>query len=280
MQKLHHNFGIRIPTMPGVSTLKHLIREHRAVVLDNVSFDQIGEFQQWLDLLGTVSASGNNTHADPEFSYGDYHDRAIRVVQLEPGLPNGGMYYLGTQGTGYWHQDGANYDRGHECYTALYSVTVPESGGDTCVADLVSAWNDLSEAYKKMLRPLITVNGNRAFRIWNEEYFKRYPDRFAKELAALEKQRPLVTVDQFGRESLNISPKNVIGIAGMHIEESTGIIDFLCQHVSRPEYQYRHHWKPNQLFFFSDESMIHYAVRDYYNLSRELWSCKIDLGDK
>ena len=280
MQKLHHNFGVKIPAIPDLSSLQSLIREHRAVVIEHAQFDEIADFQNWLNQVGNVSAGGNSTHADPAQAYGKQYDRAIKVVQHDHGLPNGGMYYLDTQGTGYWHQDGVNYNRGHECYTALYSVTTPAAGGDTCVSDLVSAWNDLSDAYKNMLRPLKTVNGNRAFRIWNEAYFKRYPERFANELAAFEKQRSLVTVDDHGRESLNISPKNVIGIAGMHIEESNGIVDFLCQHVSRLEYQYRHHWQPNQVFFFSDESMIHYAVRDYYDLPRELWSCKIDLSDK
>lgn len=279
MQKLHHEFGIRIQKNTDVVTLRNLLRQHRAVVIDNVHFDKISNFQNWLDQIGAVSPGGNNSHADLRLAYGEQHDQAIKVVQHDPGLPNGGMYYLDTQGTGYWHQDGVNYDRGNECYTALYSVITPDTGGDTCIADLHLAWNDLSDEYKNMLRPLHTVNGNRAFRLWNEQYFKRYPERFANELAAFEKQRPLVTIDSFGREGLNFSPKNVISIAGMHIEESAPIIEFLSCHVSRLEYQYRHKWQANQVFFFSDESMIHYAIRDYRDSPRELWSCKINAGD-
>ena len=59
-------------------------------------------------------------------------------------------------------------------------------------------------------------------------------------------------------------------IEGMTPEESRPLLEFLYDHVSRPEFVYRHHWSPGDVVMWDNRCLMHYAVHDYGDAERLL----------
>ena len=45
--------------------------------------------------------------------------------------------------------------------------------------------------------------------------------------------------------------------------ESAAILDFLADHATQPRFVYRHAWKPNDVVFWDNRTLMHYAIDDY-----------------
>jgi taurine dioxygenase len=50
----------------------------------------------------------------------------------------------------------------------------------------------------------------------------------------------------------------------MEEEESKAILNMLFAKTLRHEYHYRHHWQPNMLVFWDNQSVQQSALHDYY----------------
>jgi taurine dioxygenase len=91
---------------------------------------------------------------------------------------------------------------------------------------------------------------------------------------------PLVrTHPETGRDGLFFNSGFTTRILGLSKAESAKILDLLAEHIRRPEFVIRWHWKPNTLVFWDNRVTQHYTVDDYVPHRRVMHRVTI-LGDR
>lgn len=159
-----------------------------------------------------------------------------------------------------WHSD--------MCYTAkpprgtiLSACEVPVLDGlvlgDTCFAATHSAYDDLSDAMKRRIDGRFAVF-DFAGRVRALPMTQKQREAFPPV------QHPLVrTHPGTGRKCLYVMRDDCTGIVGMDDGEAQLLIGALADHITRPEYVYRHRWQPGDLLLWDNCTVQHMAIQDY-----------------
>jgi taurine dioxygenase len=156
-----------------------------------------------------------------------------------------------------WHSD-LSFTLAPALGSLLRAVEVPPVGGDTLFANMTLAYDVLSQRMKQMLDGLHGIHhaerkGADQAAQWEAENRRLNPPV----------AQPIVRVHpETGRKALYIGEKVKL-IEGMTAAESQPIIDFLNQHVSRPQFTYRHMWQNDDLLVWDNRCMSHVALGDY-----------------
>ncbi|WP_109097060.1 TauD/TfdA family dioxygenase [Aquimarina sp. AU58] len=176
---------------------------------------------------------------------------------------------------GIWHHDQGYYEEPVKGIM-LYSVELPSKGGDTMFTSSTLAYEKLSPAMKNIVKSLNVVHSTQL--MLNKK----------NELKALEKEKsvvskvmdsmpletaihPAVCVNELtGKPFLYVNRTTTLQFEGMSREESAGLLQFLYQHIERPEFNCRVRWEPGTLILWNNHQLLHYAVNDY-NERRELY---------
>ena len=54
-----------------------------------------------------------------------------------------------------------------------------------------------------------------------------------------------------------------VRIKDLAYDESDAILEFLYQHMTKPQFFYRHSWRPRDLVLWDNRALMHCAVGDY-----------------
>jgi taurine dioxygenase len=179
-----------------------------------------------------------------------------------------------------WHSD-VTYIETPPQASVLYSVEIPETGGDTL-------WLNTYLAYESLPAPIQRLAGElRA----SHSFAKAFtPERFRQygiehQLSGTYADNPPVshpvvrTNAQTGRKSLFVNPTFTTHIEGLSHKESEAILSILFDHLYRPENQMRWRWRPNTVAFWDNRWAQHYALADYFPNRRRMRRATI-LGDR
>ena len=164
----------------------------------------------------------------------------------------------------FWHSD-LSYDVRPSDATLLYSVEVPEFGGDTLFANMYRAYETLPGPMKRRIEGLSAVhrygwNGGAAVVALTDEQSAAHPDVV----------HPVVRVHpETGRKVLFVNPGFTMKIAGM--DEDEGLLEELFDHARRPDHQYRHTWRAGQIVACDNRAAMHRATGGYGAARRTLW---------
>jgi len=91
--------------------------------------------------------------------------------------------------------------------------------------------------------------------------------------------QPVVrTHPETGRKALFVSEHFTTGIVGLPKDESDALLAELFAHSVKPEFVYRHQWKPHDLVFWDNRSLMHLAAGTPDSLRRKLYRTTIQ-GD-
>ncbi|GAK45085.1 taurine dioxygenase [Tepidicaulis marinus] len=166
-----------------------------------------------------------------------------------------------------WHSDWS-FQETPPAATLLHSKVVPPKGGDTLYADCTRAYEALSPAMKELLAPLNAVHSAilpySKKGIFAQEKEKRTMQIITSDEAEKTQAHPLVrTHPVTGRKALYVSPVYTVGIEGMSNEESQWLLGGLYQHMTKPEFIYRHKWRENMLVMWDNRSTLHFAEGGY-----------------
>ena len=159
-----------------------------------------------------------------------------------------------------WHSDmcyTANPPRG----TMLYAHEVPMHHGltlgDTCFASAAAAYAALPEDMKQRLQSVDAVFSFAARKRAN-------PITLAQIQAFPEVTHPVVRSHPItGRKCLYIMRNDCTGLVGIEDEEAQVLIAALADHIVRPEFVYRHQWRPGDLLLWDNCTVQHKAMQDY-----------------
>jgi len=159
-----------------------------------------------------------------------------------------------------WHSD--------MCYTArpprgtmLYAIETPALHGlplgDTEFASAAAAWDALPDDLRRRIegrRAVFDFTGRkRAFPPTAEEIARNPPVT-----------HPIVrTHPRSGRKCLYVMRDDCTGIEGIAPEEAEALIAALADHIVKPQFIYRHQWRPGDLLMWDNCTVQHRAVQDY-----------------
>jgi taurine dioxygenase len=170
---------------------------------------------------------------------------------------------------GGWHAD-HSYDPEPALGSILVARALPETGGDTCFADLCSAFDAFSPGFQKTLEGLRAIHSNE--HIYGENGFYRNTD-LSEQLGGIDRvggaTHPMVIKHpDSGRKALFVNPGHTIGIEGWSHEESFALLHFLYAHVEQEAFTCRFNWLPGSVAFWDNRRSWHLAQNDYHGQFR------------
>jgi taurine dioxygenase len=159
-----------------------------------------------------------------------------------------------------WHSD--------MCYTArpprgtmLYAIEVPIlhglTLGDTEFASARAAWEALPDPMRHRIdgrRAVFDFTGRkRAFPPTQEEIDRNPPA-----------MHPIVRTHPYtGLKCLYVMRDDCTGIEGLEQDEADTLIAALADHIVKPDFIYRHQWRPGDLLMWDNCTVQHRAIQDY-----------------
>lgn len=139
---------------------------------------------------------------------------------------------------------------------------VPPYGGDTQFTNLVTAYNALSPTMRAFVDGLKGVH-----RFAPPPGVAETPEyRELMKKRTLVSEHPIVRVHpETGERALFVSPSFLKSIVGLSPRESQILLEFLWEHIVRPEFTVRFSWKPGSVAFWDNRATAHLAPRDIFD---------------
>lgn len=164
--------------------------------------------------------------------------------------------------TNSWHTD-LTFHAEPPFASVLWAREVPACGGDTLWANMYSAYEALPPDIKSHISKLSALHEMGDFR--NGFLAKGGPEALGEAMGQLGcavhpmvKHHPVT-----GRPFLYVNESFTSAVVGLPRPESDRLLDYLYDHIDRPEFQVRYRWKPHSLAMWDNRVTQHYAVADY-----------------
>lgn len=168
----------------------------------------------------------------------------------------------------WWHAD-FSYLEEPPVFSILHAKELPPRGGDTLFADMCAAYDALSDGFKALIDPLKVMHsgfvyGTRVVQDGGRNQTRGVQISKGNPEADVERAHPLVRIHgPTGRKALFASPTYTTRLENMTEAESKPILDYLYQHLARPEFTMRQIWQPGDLLMWDNRAVVHLAVNDY-----------------
>jgi taurine dioxygenase len=167
-------------------------------------------------------------------------------------LPDGEMHF---------HHDQIHAEIPHNG-TLLYSLEVPDRGGDTLFASGYAAYDTLDPAIRARLE------GRRAFHHYNYGTTTRGGTNGVEAFA--ESSHPVFrTHEDTGRKAIYVNRLMTVRIEGLPAEEADALLAAVFDHSEKPEFVYRHAWRVGDLVVWDNRCSMH-ARDDFPSDQRRL----------
>ena len=200
-----------------------------------------------------------------------HHPADPNILILSNRIDDGKPLGLADAGT-YFHTDYSYLDIPARA-TTLYSIEVPARGGNTLFANQYAAYDDLTNAMKHRIDPLLGIHhyGNRN----NQDETTR---TVASVLTDEQKATmPLITHPiarthpVTGRKALYAVSGSSFGIVGMPDDEARALLDELASHATQPKYQLSFAYGVGDVVIWDNASLLHSATLVDPQHPRTLW---------
>lgn len=158
-----------------------------------------------------------------------------------------------------WHSD-VTWRPEPSLGSILRAIELPDVGGDTLFANMVAAYDGLSEKMKEFCCGLTAVHDiARVFarRLGKDprELHEKYPPQ----------EHPVIrTHPETGERLIYVNTAFTSHIRGLSQDESDWLLKRLYAQAAVPEYQCRFRWAPGSIAFWDNRACQHYAASDYF----------------
>ncbi len=157
--------------------------------------------------------------------------------------------------------------------TTLYSVAVPKVGGHTLFANQQAAYDDLPQAMKTRIEPLVGIH-----HYGNRNDLDERSRTVASPLSAAQKAKMPVITHRIarphpvtGRKALYAVSGSAFGIVGMPDDEARDLLDELARHSTQARYQYSLAYGVGDVVVWDNASLLHSATLVDPDDARTLW---------
>ncbi len=174
-----------------------------------------------------------------------------------------------------WHSD-VSWRETPSLGSILHCIDCPETGGDTLFADMHAAYDNLDARTRDRIDGMTATHSfMRTFGLMLEgserdEMAAKFPDV----------HHPVVrTHPETKRKLLYVNMAFTSWIDGLDRAESEPLLARLCHMAEVPEFQCRWHWERNDVAFWDNRAVQHYATSDYWPAHRVMERVTI-IGDR
>ena len=164
--------------------------------------------------------------------------------------------------TAVWHADTTSLAH-PPMATALRAVKVPPFGGDTCWSCMYAAYEALSEPMRSMLDGLTAVHSIEPTYDRMKDYARFFVDKYSERHAPKQVHPVVLSHPETGRKALYVSESFTTRIVELTEAESRSVLDLLFRHIGSPCFTMRWKWAANDIAFWDNRSVQHFAVPDY-----------------
>jgi taurine dioxygenase len=141
----------------------------------------------------------------------------------------------------------------------LHAVQLPSVGGDTLFANMVAAYDALTEPMRDFLDGLTATHNTQLL----TQRMAAENKTFAR-MSQNESVHPVVRVHpETGLKSLFVCEIYTARINELSEAESRSVLQFLIRHIQSTEFQMRLKWELHTSVLWDERSTIHYAMPDY-----------------
>jgi taurine dioxygenase len=179
----------------------------------------------------------------------------------------------------FWHSD-LSYKETPSLGSMLHAQELPAEGGDTLFANQHTAWDALPDDLKREVEGL---QAEHWYLARYDELRQRNPYRPQLTQAQIDEVKPVShpvvrTHPETGRRALFVSEHFTTRILGVSEQRSRELLDLLFDYGTRAEHVYRHQWRPHDMVFWDNRSLMHLAAGCPDHLRRKLYRTTIE-GD-
>ena len=234
--------------------LREALEEHLGLIFPEQAIDE-AQFVAFAECFGSpIVAKRTTSKGRPEWA--TLTDRFPEIVVLDEDEPKG-------KGSDLWHAD-STYQPDPPLAITLRSVRLPVEGGDTCFASMYAAYAALSPSMRSFLDGLTAVHDVRKS-LEHAAHVGSSPESLEDVLAKYPPtEHPVVRMHPLsGRRALFVNRHHTTRIVGLSDRENEALLPFLFDHVSNPEFQYRHRWQEDSIAVWDNWSTQHLGVPDY-----------------
>ncbi len=203
-----------------------------------------------------------NRFGDIEILRGNPADKAVQISNQKPDgsvLQPDEHRFKALRGNEGWHTDSSYMPLAAKA-SILSAQVVPSAGGETAVADMRAAYDDLDQGMKDRIEGLSAYHSLYQSQAKIGHIVKTgagygYHDKGAP-LRRLVNTHPAT-----GRKSLFIG-RHAYSIPGMEDGEAQELLDELLDFACQPPRTYFHDWRPGDVFMWDNRCALH-AARPY-----------------
>ncbi|WP_262695217.1 TauD/TfdA dioxygenase family protein [Kordiimonas aquimaris] len=255
---------------------------------ENISDEQFTEIRDALFTYGAIGFRNQN------LSFGEHSRFAKRFGSLEVHPIVNGMDEhpeiikmhkpAGTAasfGVG-WHTDNSFFEK-PSLGSILYAEIIPPVGGDTLFANQQLAYQHLSEGLKETLEGLVAIHSAQdAYTSPSalEKYDGDGPISYKKsEIVTQSVEHPVIIQHPVtGKKALYVNSMFTSHFKGWSVEESQPLIEYLCAHATRIDFQCRFRWEKGMVAMWDNRIVQHAALNDYEQYERLIYRITVN-GD-
>ncbi len=181
-----------------------------------------------------------------------------------------------------WHTDNSFFEK-PSLGSIVYADIVPPVGGDTLFANQQMAYEQLSDGLKATLEGMIAIHSAEdAYTSPTalEKYDGDGPISYKRaEIVHEQVEHPVIIKHPVtGRKALYVNPMFTSHFKGWSIDESRPLIDYLCRHAVREDFQCRFRWEKGSVAMWDNRMVQHAALNDYEQYERLLYRITVN-GD-
>ncbi|HUY06359.1 MAG TPA: TauD/TfdA family dioxygenase [Acidimicrobiales bacterium] len=160
-------------------------------------------------------------------------------------------------------------------FSMLQMNTVPEVGGDTMFADLVTSYQDLSGTLQQFLQTLTVTQCHPKYEGDGSALARSYLNERNVDFDFLfdyiqPRSQPLVRyISETGESNYWLSRAYSRRINELTSDESEMLLHFLFRHQIEPQYVIRWRWHEGDIAFWDHRTTIHSGVKDYGEFPRQ-----------
>jgi len=200
--------------------------------------------------LKSISTLWGEPLVHPVFKGIDGHPEIIEIKNF------GEKYHTNA----HWHSD-VTFEDSPPDATLLYSIVVPNEGGDTLFSCQHLAYNDLDSKLKSDLANKVAVHSNIGVLMLSGQDPKN-----AKTV-----EHPIFrSHPETGKKAIYVTEAFVKEIKGLESEDSQKILQTLYAHATQEKYIYRHKWSKGDLVIWDNRSVQHFAEHGYGDKERTM----------
>ena len=230
-----------IDNLPAVKILEAFLK-YSVLIFKNQNLDPIS--------LSKIALIWGKPLIHPVFKGIEEHPEIIEIQNL------GEKYHTNA----HWHSD-VTFESEPPDATLLYSLEIPDEGGDTLFSNQYLAYEGLDELLREELENRKVIHSNLGVLILAGG------DREDEK----EVEHPIFRTHPVShRKALYVTEAFVKSIKDLEPIESQEILSRLYKHSCDEKYIYRHKWSQGDLVVWDNRCVLHYAEHGYGNKKRTM----------